>query len=68
VKPGLGRAPLAQQDDEVLTDSDQGADRAGEPLLDGNLVEVRLREPSPGLLVGRGFERLDERLASRKWR
>src|SRR6266516_6924289 len=52
--------------DEVFADCDQSAGRARERLLDRNLVEIRLRKPSPRLLVCGRFERLEQRLASRE--
>src|SRR5215207_1738674 len=56
----LRRAPLAQEDDEVLADRDEGARRAREAFVEGNLVEVRVREALPCLLVCRRLERLEQ--------
>src|SRR6266508_5662182 len=61
----LGRAPLAQEDDEVLADRNEGARRAREPFVDRNLVEIRLRKPSPCLLVCRRLERPKDRKSTR---
>jgi len=54
---GLGRAALAQEHDEVRAHGDQRAGRAGERLLDRNLIEVRLCETAACLLVCGGFGR-----------
>lgn len=60
----LGWAPLAQEDDEVLADRDEGARRAREALVDRNLVEIRLRQAQPCLLVCRRLERPKQGLAT----
>jgi hypothetical protein len=65
---GLGRAPLAQQDNEVLADRDQRPDDARERLVDRDAVDVCLREAPARLLVRRPIEprRSDSRVG--KWR
>ena len=54
---GLGWAPLAEEDDEVQADGNQGPGRTGKRFVNGNAVQVGFREEAPSLLVRGHFER-----------
>jgi hypothetical protein len=63
---GLGRAPLAEEDDEVQADGNQGPGRTGKRFVNGNTLQVGFREEAPSLLVRGHFERAKQGVSSRE--
>ena len=63
---GLGRAPLAEEDDEVQADGNQGPGRTGKRFVNGNALRVGFREEAPSLLVRRHFEHAKQGVSGRE--
>jgi hypothetical protein len=63
---GLGRTPLAEEDDEVQAHGNQGPGRTGKRFVNGNALQIGFREEAPSLLVRGHFERAKQGVSSRE--